>query len=179
MKRNTKKVVKASILLLIILAITVFALEYFSNYQVTKTIHADAPVITRKSIVINAPVEKVWKIFTDVNNWDTWQNEIVSPALNGQFEEGATFDWKSNGLTIHSTLNNVQANREVSWSGPAFGAFAIHRWRFSTQNGHTTIQVEESMEGWLVQLLPGKFQSGLDTSIEHWLAYLKAAAEKV
>ncbi|UPK68523.1 SRPBCC family protein [Chitinophaga filiformis] len=178
MKRNTKKAVKGSILLLLILAITVFSLEYFSNYQVTTTIHADAPVITRKSIVINAPVEKVWKIFSDVDDWDTWQKEIVSPALNGQFKEGAAFDWKSNGLTIHSTLNNVQPNREVSWSGPAFGAFAIHRWHFSMQNGQTLVLVEESMEGWLVQLLAGKFQSGLDTSIDHWLAYLKVAAEE-
>lgn len=178
MKNKAKKVVAGSVLIVIVLAVVAFSLEYFSNYKVTKNIHPDAPVITRKSIVINAPVEKVWMIFSDVDNWDNWQKEIVSPTLNGKFEEGVTFNWKSNGLTIQSTLNAVQPNKEVSWSGPAFGAFAIHNWHFTTQNGQTTVSVEESMEGWLVQLLKHKFQSGLDTSIDHWLTYLKTVAEK-
>ena len=85
---------------------------------------------------------------------------------------------KSKGLTITSTLQAVEANKMVVWSGPAFGAFAIHTWYFTEQNGQTIIYVEESMEGWLVKLLKNKFQSSLDTSIEHWLNYLKIKSEK-
>ena len=127
--------------IIIVLAITVFALEYFSDYKVSKTIHADAPVITKKSIVINAPIEKVWKIFCDVNNWNVWQKEIVNPKINGEFKAGTNFNWKSNGLTITSTLQTVEANKMVGWSGPAFGSFAIHTWYFSEQNGKTTVSI--------------------------------------
>jgi hypothetical protein len=126
--------------IIIVLAITVFALEYFSNYKVSKTIHADAPVITKKSIVINAPCEKVWEIFTDVNNWNDWQKEIIDPKINGEFKAGTTFNWKSNGLTITSTLQTVEANKMVGWAGPAFGSFAIHTWYFTEQkraNNHS------------------------------------------
>ena len=164
--------------IIIVLAITVFALEYFSNYKVSKTIHEDAPVVTKKSTVINAPIQKVWKVFCDVDNWNVWQKEIVSPKINGEFKAGTSFNWKSNGLTITSTLQTVEANKMVGWSGPAFGSFAIHTWYFTEQNGKTTVRIEESMEGWLVKLLKNKFQTGLDTSIEHWLNYLKIESEK-
>jgi hypothetical protein len=106
------------------------------------------------------------------------KKEIESPKINGEFKEGTTFNWKSNGLTITSTLQTVEVNKMVGWSGPAFGAFAIHTWHFTEQNGQTTIRVEESMEGWLVKLLKSKFQSGLDKSIDSWLHYLKAESEK-
>lgn len=176
--KKLKNVLLALLSIIILLAITVFALEYFSNYKVSKTINANAPVITKKSIVINAPVEKVWKIFCDVDHWNAWQKEIVSPKINGEFKPGTTFNWKSNGLTITSTLQTVETNKMVGWSGPAFGSFAIHTWYFTEQNGTTTISVEESMEGWLVKLLKSKFQTSLDISIEHWLGYLKIEAEK-
>lgn len=164
--------------IIIVLVITVVALEYFSHYNASKTIHVNAPVLTKKKIVINAPIEKVWKIFSDVDNWNAWQKEIVSPKLNGAFKAGIRFNWKSNGLTITSTLQTVEVNKMVGWSGPAFGAFAIHTWYFTQQDGQTIISVEESMEGWLVKLLKRKFQSSLDTSIEYWLNALKTEAEK-
>jgi uncharacterized membrane protein len=173
-----KNVMFGFVSFLLVIAITIFLLEYFSNYKTSKTIHLDAPVITRKSIVINVPAEKVWKVFSDVDNWNSWQKEIVTPKINGAFKPGTSFNWKSNGLTITSTLQTVETNKMVGWSGPAFGAFAIHTWYFSEHNGQTTIRVEESMEGWLVKLLKSKFQYSLDTSIDHWLNALKVEAEK-
>ncbi|WP_089874431.1 SRPBCC family protein [Epilithonimonas hungarica] len=71
--RRLKSIVLWFTFLLLAISATVFSLEYFSNYKSSETTHIDAPVITRKSIVINAPVEKVWKVFSDVNNWDAWQ----------------------------------------------------------------------------------------------------------
>lgn len=176
--KTLKKILYGFVSFLLLIAVTIFSLEYFSSYKTSKTIHLDEPVITKKSIAINAPIEKVWKIFSDVNNWGAWQKEIVTPRINGSFKSGTAFRWKSNGLTITSTLQTVKTNKMVGWSGPAFGAFAIHTWYFKEQNGQTIVTVEESMEGWLVFLLKSSFQSGLDTSIEHWLASLKTESEK-
>lgn len=177
-QKNIKKTAGIILSIVLGLAITLFSLEYFSHYEVTREIHQEAPVITKKSIVINAPAETVWRIFSDVNHWDSWQKEIKSPKLDGPFQAGSSFNWKSNGLVIKSTLNDVKAKQSVSWSGPAFGAFAIHTWHFSENDGKTTVVVNESMEGWLVSLLKSKFQSTLDTSIENWLNYLKTEAER-
>ncbi|HSI51664.1 MAG TPA: SRPBCC family protein [Ideonella sp.] len=155
----------------------VVLLETFWKFEISKTIHVDAPVIIKKSIVVNASVDKVWKIFADVDHWDTWQKEIIEPKLNGKFKVGATFNWKTNGLTITSTLQTVDVNKMVGWYGPAFGAFAIHTWYFTERDGQTIIRVEESMEGWLVEMFKNKFQSGLDKSTDNWLNYLKIKSE--
>jgi uncharacterized membrane protein len=176
--KTVKNILLFFLSLLAITAVAVFGLEYFSDYKTSKTIHLDAPVITRKSIIINAPIEKVYQIFSDVDHWDNWQREIIAPQINGAFQSGSSFNWKSNGLKITSTLQTVETNKLVGWSGPAFGAFAIHNWYFKEQNGQTTIRVEESMEGWLVKLLQRKFQSSLDKSIEYWLNALKKESEK-
>ena len=179
MKSKTVKYILLTVTVLFLaVGITVFALEYFSDYTVTKTINQGAPVKIIKTVKVNAPVEKVWRILVDVNGWDTWQKDIESPNLNGSFEPGSSFDWKTNGLSITSTLHTVETNESLGWSGPAFGAFAIHNWYLSEQNGQTIIRVEESMEGWLVKLLDEQFQSTLDTSTENWLNYLKIEAEK-
>ncbi|MCX5011163.1 hypothetical protein OG765_09195 [Streptomyces sp. NBC_00555] len=37
-----------------------------------------APVITRKDILIHAPLPTIWKIQTDVEKWPTWQPKAVA-----------------------------------------------------------------------------------------------------
>jgi uncharacterized membrane protein len=71
--KKMKKIFLGITLFISTLIITITALEIFSKYTASKTIHQDAPVITRKSITINAPVTKVWKIFFDVDHWSSWQ----------------------------------------------------------------------------------------------------------
>jgi hypothetical protein len=66
MKNKTlRNILSGFIAALCILAITICSFEYFASYKTSKSIHPDAPVITRKSIVINAPATTVWKIFSD------------------------------------------------------------------------------------------------------------------
>ena len=91
---------------------------------------------------------------------------------------GASFNWKNKGLTIHSTLHTVDSLHTFGWSGKAFGSFAIHNWTFIAKGNQTEVIVEESMEGWLVWLLQGAFQSNLDSSLVYWLSALKNTAEK-
>ncbi len=140
-----------------VLALAVAVLEMSSSYLVTKNIHEDAPVVTKLQIVIDAPIDSVWKVFADVNRWPQWQKEIPGSKINGPFKAGTSFDWKTHGLTIHSTFHTVESNAKVGWSGPAFGSFAIHNWYFIKQGNKTVVKVEESMEGWLVWLLSASF----------------------
>ena len=35
--------------------------------------------------------EQIWKLFADVNNWHTWDNEIEFAKLEGKFEKGNHF----------------------------------------------------------------------------------------
>lgn len=173
-----KRFIKITALAIGTLVLIIILLEMSSSYQITKTIHADAPVITRLQMVIDAPVERVWGVFADVDHWSQWQKEIPVSKINGPFKAGTSFDWKTHGLTIRSTFHTVEKNNTLGWSGPAFGSFAIHNWRFIRKGNYTVVEVEESMEGWLVWLLQDSFQSVNTGSLIYWLNALKTISEK-
>ena len=173
-----KIVVYSVLLIMALLTTAITCLEVFTSYTVSESINKEAPVKTYQQITINAPAQKVYGIMSDINHWEEWHTDVKDPKLNGPFRKGSSFDWKSGGLTIHSTLHTVSPNRKIGWSGKAFGAFAIHNWSFVEQNGKTTVKVEESMEGWLVSLMSKTFQKGLENSLQVWLQNLKLKAEE-
>lgn len=174
-----KKVLLGLFSLVAMLVLTALTIELFTSYTVSKSINENAPVKIIHTITIKAPVKNVFSILGNVNNWSAWQKDISSSTLNGAFQAGSSFDWKTGGLSIHSTLHTVEPFRNIGWSGRAFGAFAIHNWFFMEENGYTIVTVHESMEGWLVKLIKGKFQQGLERSTQSWLNALKQKAEKM
>jgi hypothetical protein len=175
-----KKILYSIIATTLLLALTIGALEFFSSYPAQAIVYnTKAPVQSIKTITIRATPEKVWTILTDVNKWETWESDNKSPVLKGDFKAGNSFTWKSNGLSIRSDIKLAEPYSKIAWSGPAFGAFAIHTWTFTPiPGGYTRVEIRESMEGWLVKLLKYKFQIGLDSSLDKWLAALKEEAEK-
>jgi hypothetical protein len=174
-----KKLIYFIAIPVLLIALLITALEMFSVYTPSVNIHYDAPVITKKSIIINARPEKAWAIMSKVNEWATWQSDIKNPKLESTFAPGNSFTWETGGLNIRSTLHQAIPAKKIGWSGPAFGSFAIHNWTFiGLPNGATRVEVEESMEGWLVKIMTHKFQAGLETSLDKWLLALKVTAEK-
>jgi uncharacterized protein YndB with AHSA1/START domain len=143
-----------------------------------KTINENAPVKCIKTIKINATVEKVWNLMTDINNWAAWQTDIKSPRLNGELKPETTFDWKTGGATIHSTIHTVQPFTNFGWTGKTFGMFAVHNWSFTDIKGGTEVSVNESMEGFLAGLLRSSFNQNLEKDMIHWLELLKNECEK-
>lgn len=143
-----------------------------------KNININAPVKCSKTITINASVEKVWKVMTNINKWSAWQTEISNPKLNGELRPDTTFDWKTGGAKIHSTLHTVKPFQHFGWSGRTFGMYAIHNWTLSETNGQSTVAVDESMEGFLAKLLKKSFNKNLEKGMQKWLDLLKKECEK-
>jgi uncharacterized membrane protein len=143
-----------------------------------KSINNEAPVKYSKSITINASINKVWSVLTDINNWSSWQTDIKKPKLNGELQPQSTFEWKTGGVKIHSTLQNVDTNKQFGWSGKSLGIFAIHNWILSENENSTTIKVEESMEGFMAKLMKNSLNQKLDSSLQIWLDLLKEESEK-
>ncbi len=143
-----------------------------------QNINSDAPVKCSKAITINAPAEKVWSVITRINNWADWQTDISQPKLDGAIKPGATFNWKTGGAKIHSTLHTVEPFKNFGWTGKTFGMLAIHNWTLEERGGQTTVSVEESMEGLLARLLKKSFNKNLEAGMQNWLRLLKATCEK-
>lgn len=140
-----------------------------------RSINQQAPVRCRKSITISADPQKVWTILTAIDQWPNWQPAISQAKLAGTLQAGSTFAWKIGGVKIHSTLHTVEPPHQFGWTGRTFGLFAIHNWTLTTTGQDTTVEVEESMEGWLATLFQKTFQKNLEKDMQTWLELLQAA----
>lgn len=143
-----------------------------------KSINHNAPVKCSKSITINANTKTVWEIITNINNWSAWQTAISNPKLTGTLQPNSTFIWKSGGAKIISTLHTVTSYKHFGWTGKTFGMLAIHNWTITEKNGQTIVLVEESMEGFLANLLKKPFNTNLEKGMQLWLELLKQESEK-
>ena len=115
---------------------------------------------------------------TNINNWSAWQTDITKPTLNGELKPGSTFDWKTGGATIHSTLHTVEPFNNFGWTGRTLGMLAIHNWTISEVSGQTIVSVDESMEGFLAKLFRKTFNNNLEKGMQRWLEFLKKECEK-
>ncbi len=141
-------------------------------------INEKAPVTAHKSIVIRASAETVWALLTDITQWPNWYAGIQQAKLKSTLAKGAHFDWKSGGVTIHSTLHTVIPMRALGWTGTTIGLTAIHNWTLETGDDGVTVYVEESLQGVLAVLFRRTFQKNLEQGMQAWLEALKTAAEK-
>lgn len=166
-------------ILLTALSLTISTTGSFAqNNSKMKSINNYAPVQCSKTITINASSEKVWTVLTNIDNWATWQTDISNPKLNGELKPETTFDWKTGGAKIHSILNTVEPFKNFGWAGKTYGMFAIHNWTLTETNGHTTVFVDESMEGFFAKLLKKSFNKNLEKGMQNWLDLLKQECEK-
>jgi len=140
-------------------------------------IDRSAPVIARHEIDINAPLDTVWRLQTDVNNWPAWQTDITAAHIDRAFQPGASFEWTSYGFTVVSTIYAVAEGARVLWGGTAGGITGVHEWVFSKTPAGVHVATNESFAGEPVEADVTGIQSALDSSLIAWRAHLKATAE--
>ncbi|MBW7838547.1 MAG: SRPBCC family protein [Chitinophagaceae bacterium] len=140
-------------------------------------INNHAPAIATNQIFINAPVDTVWKILTDINNWTSWQKDVTRAVVRGNVQEGALFEWKAGGLSFKSKIHTSKPMSMFGWTGTTIGASAIHNWFFESVHNGTQVKVEESLQGIFPKLLSKYFQKNLNSGVIKNLEELKAAAE--
>jgi Polyketide cyclase / dehydrase and lipid transport len=140
-------------------------------------INRQASLVTRKELFIQAQPHAVWKTHTDINAWSRWQPGIALSKMDDSLHVGSVFQWKSGGLTITATIEVVESNQRIGWIGRAFGTQAKHIWIFQPHKDGTLVTTEESMDGWLVQVLKVVMPTFLDDSLDVWLQSLKQQAE--
>jgi hypothetical protein len=142
------------------------------------TINQEAPVVQKKDIIINATPEKVWHILTNVQSWGEWNKRIEQPKSQGKLRKGSIFTWKTNGNKIKSKIHTYTPNKTLGWQGKAFGASAIHNWYLVPTENRTIVRAEESMEGWIINLMKKRMNKKLAEDMKYWLEQLKIESEK-
>jgi uncharacterized protein YndB with AHSA1/START domain len=142
-----------------------------------KEIDVNAPLTARKEVIIESPVDKIWKIQTDIEGWQKWQPDVTSARLESTISEGAGFHWKAKGLDIVSNFHTVEPQHRIGWTGKSLGMFAIHNWTFEPVDSGTRVITEESLSGWLARLMKLFDPKFLEKSLENSLNTLKAYVE--
>lgn len=136
-----------------------------------------APVISRHSIRIAAPIERVWQLHTDIDAWPRWQTDIESAQADGPVAPGSTFHWTTADLSIGSTVYAVEAPGRILWGGTAHGITAIHEWRFEAHGDETQVHNEESWSGDPVDADTENLRKVLGQSLDSRLERLRRTAE--
>jgi hypothetical protein len=137
-----------------------------------------ASISSQAQIEIATPADRVWALLSEVDRWPTWNPLVQHAVLSGPFQPGSAFKWKSKGLTVISTLQEVTPNGRLTWTGKAFGTRAIHTWEIVETDKGVELRTEESFDGWLPKLMPKTMQRTLDETLPAWLKAIKSEAER-
>ncbi|WP_406289473.1 SRPBCC family protein [Embleya sp. NBC_00896] len=143
-----------------------------------QAVDADAPVVVRLAVTIDAPLADVWALHTDIDAWADWNPDIDRAELDGPLREGARFRWFTHGLDIASTVYQVIPGRRIVWGGPAHGIDGVHAWTFHEADGVVTVRTDESWSGPSVDAQTDELRYALTQSLHGWLLALKARAER-
>lgn len=143
-----------------------------------ESIDTTAPVIVRHDVTINAPLERVWDLHTDINNWTQWQHDVTDASLEEPLAVGASFTWTSFGFTVTSTVYAIETNSRILWGGESGGIMGIHEWTFQTTSAGIFVSTAESFAGEPVDHAATELRAQLDHSLRSWLTNLKTQAEK-
>ncbi|MFQ6330645.1 SRPBCC family protein [Nocardia sp. CWNU-33] len=128
-------------------------------------------------ILVDATLQRVWELHTDISAWSAWQTDITASAIDGLVEPGTVFHWSTFGLDIDSTIYAVDAPHRILWGGPAHGITGVHLWTFTEVDGKVHVHTEESWDGVPIRADIAGMHAALDGSLAAWLEYLKKTTE--
>ena len=135
-----------------------------------------APVAAFKTVIINAPVDRVWRIQIPVDKWQDWYLYLRNAELIGQFAPGAKLSY--GGLFKHHLeVAKVRKLELAMVYGKYVGFSAVTKWEFKPlAKTQTRVTFSESSVGFLMAVVysSGKLAEHLDC----WLQKLKARAER-
>lgn len=80
-------------------------------------INENAAVKSKNQIETDAPIDTVWQILTDINNWSKWQKAVSEAVVHGEIKGGTRFDWKAGGLSFKSEIHTKSPKSMFGWTG--------------------------------------------------------------
>ncbi len=115
-------------------------------------------MIICESIQINAPLARVWHVFTDINNWREW-NPVCRECRLEQGDaitSGACLSFELNpviiSLRIRAVIDEFEPGKKIVWSGSRLGIHAVHAFTFEETRGQVILRSEECFSGPLLFL---------------------------
>lgn len=136
----------------------------------------NAPIEASRTIAIDAPIDRVWDVLTDVPKWPTWYAYLRNAALAGPFGAGAKLSY--GGLVKHHlAIARVERPELVMLYGKLMHFSAVTKWELQEMSPtRTSVTFTESSEGFLIAALYSNAK--LAAHLGRWLKQLKRQAER-
>jgi hypothetical protein len=136
-----------------------------------------APASGVATIIINAPVETVWRRLAGIQDWPLWNAAVSRVEVSGPILFGTEFRWKAGGLPIRSRIEISDPTRSIGWIGDAPLIHARHVYHLSRIGDSTRLITRESFAGPFARLFPNWCAGMITSSLEQGLSALKIASE--
>ena len=137
-------------------------------------INEDANIMDRQSIIINSPIEKVWKLLINVKEWPEWNHDIKIDKYTSTTNE-EPFKWQIKGQSINSSFQKIDPPNLLSWTSRSKLFKAVNVWKLEQAGDQTIVSAEESIQG-LSTFFFG--HQKLHNTLLTWLSRLKVKAEE-
>ncbi|ABW65968.1 SRPBCC family protein [Desulfosudis oleivorans] len=110
-------------------------------------------MIIKAVVQINAPRQRVWDVFADIQNWKAWNpvcRECRFEAGNA-LVKGACISFELNPLIlplrIAPKVTHCKPGEKVVWEGFRLGIHAVHEFYFAEKNGGVELTSIENFSG--------------------------------
>ena len=132
------------------------------------------------STTINAPIARVFALYSDVGNWPSWDPDLKASSLKGAFASGAVGEVKPHsGPKSELKFVEVIQGKSVRMECKLPLGMMHFDYELHTQGGSTVATHRTAISGLLAPLWSRLIGSGMKKSLPAALAGLKSAAEKV
>ena len=137
----------------------------------------NAPAIATREALVDAPIDEVWAVLTDLAKWPQWNESVTGMEVHGPLAAGTEFRWVAGGMKIRSRIEEVEAPNRIVWSGTTMAIRAVHIWELAPADSMTRVRTEESFQGLIVRLFARRMRRELDRALEQGIGALKNEAE--
>lgn len=138
----------------------------------------------RETILIRSPVVTVWRVFTDIENWQTWNTICRDCRMEegSALEKGACISFSLSPLIfplrIAPVVEDRRENKTIVWSGGKWGIHARHAFFFRKAGDEGKWTELESIETFSGPLLWAARLSGMHRRLHRLTLELLEAIRK-
>ncbi|MCI0382498.1 MAG: hypothetical protein L0207_05565 [Chlamydiae bacterium] len=130
-------------------------------------------LVAKSSTVTSATPESIWKIWTDVKNWSTWDRDVAYCEMNENFQTGAKAVLKpTSGPRVNIEIIECTAMKSFITKGTLFfGTSLIFKHKITQVDEGLKITHKVELQGCLAPLfyclLGPSIQQGLPIALQN------------
>ena len=143
-------------------------------------------MIIKKEIIINSDIKKVWKIFSQIEEWHEWGGYILNAKWLSKSK------WKINSMFVQSIkgflfveyynseciILKINPYKFVEWTGTRKLIRGVHFFKFTKIGNKTKVSNIEYFKGPLAPIIFPFIRNKFKLYFEQFLNGLKKEAEK-